>query len=254
LFGHAAFAPGAVKATYGTGSSLMTLTDRPLRSHYGLAATVGWAEPGRVRYALEGNITNTGGAVRWFGDFLGLGGGEAAAALAATVADAGGVYLVPAFAGLGAPHWDADARGLICGLTGASTAAHVARATLDSIAYQVADVFEAMRKDSGMELPALLADGGASCNDSLMQFQADILDRPVIRSASPDLSARGAAWLAGLATGFWQSLEQLAALKSETTRFEPAISRGRRGELLDGWRDALSRTMTASAAPAQAIG
>ena len=248
LFGHAAFSPGAVKATYGTGSSLMTLSEFPVTSNHGLATTIAWAEPGRVRYALEGNITCTGGALQWVGDFLGLaGGGEAAAALAATVPDSGGVYVVPAFAGLGAPHWDAAARGLVCGLTGASTAAHVARATLDSIAYQVADVFEAMRQDSGIALPALLADGGASRNDLLMQFQADILDRPVIRSASPDLSARGAAWLAGLAVGFWKSLDELSGLAEETRRFEPCMSRSRRREYLLGWRDALSRTRTARA-------
>jgi glycerol kinase len=247
LFGHAAFAPGAVKATYGTGSSLMTLVDSPIGSGHGLSTTIAWAESGRVRYALEGNITNTGGAVQWLADFLGLSGGaEGVAALAATVPDAGGAYLVPAFAGLGAPHWDADARGVVCGLTRGTTAAHVARATLDSIAYQVSDVFEALCQDAAISVPALFADGGASRNDLLMQFQADILGCPVIRSSSTDLSAIGAAWLAGLATGYWKSLEELEGLPRETARFEPKMADGRRAELIRGWRDALGRSMFAA--------
>jgi glycerol kinase len=246
LFGHAAFAPGAVKATYGTGSSLMSPLDRPVVSAHGLSTTVAWAQPGRIRYALEGNITNTGGAVQWLGDFLGLAGGaESVARLAAGVADSAGAYLVPAFAGLGAPHWDAGARGVLCGLTRGTTPAHVARATVDSIAYQVADVFQAMRQDAAMPLPALFADGGASRNGRLMQFQADILACPVIRSGSADLSAIGAAWLAGLAVGYWESLDELQRLPRATTRFEPAMRESRRAELLSGWRDALGRSRSA---------
>ena len=247
LFAHAAFAPGAVKATYGTGSSLMTLTDRPTVSFHGLSSTVAWSEPARVRYALEGNITNTGGAVQWLADLLSLdAGAQEAAVLAARVPDSGGVYLVPAFAGLGAPHWDAGARGLLCGLTRGATAAHVARATLDSIAYQVADVFDAMCRDAATPLPALFADGGASRNDALMQFQADILGRPVIRNDSADLSAIGAAWLAGLAVGFWKSPEELESLPRPTTRFEPQISDALRADLTAGWRDALRRSRSAA--------
>ena len=243
LFGHAAFGSGAVKATYGTGSSLMMPVDRVVTSRHGLSTTVAWAEPGRIRYALEGNITNTGGAVQWLAGFLGLPGGAGElAVLAASVPDAGGAYLVPAFAGLGAPHWDAGARGLLCGLTRGTTAAHVARATLDSIAYQVHDVFEAMRQDAALPLPALFADGGASRNDGLMQFQADILGAPVIRSSSADLSAIGAAWLAGLAIGYWKSLEELERLPRPTARFEPGMSEARRHELIGGWRDALGRS------------
>ncbi|WP_321475820.1 glycerol kinase GlpK [uncultured Paludibaculum sp.] len=243
LFGHAAFAPGAVKATYGTGSSLMTPIDRAAVSSHGLSTTVAWADAARVRYALEGNITNTGGTVQWLAAFLGLpGGAEEVAALAATVPDSAGAYLVPAFAGLGAPHWDADARGLLCGLTRGTTTAHAARAAVDSIAYQVHDVFEAMRQDADLPIPALFADGGASRNHRLMQFQADILDCPVIRSSSPDLSAIGAAWLAGLATGFWKSLEELESLPRATTRFEPQMPESLRGTLLDGWRNALLRS------------
>lgn len=242
LFGHAAFAPGAVKATYGTGSSLMTRVDTPVRSSRGLSSTIAWSEPAGVRYALEGNITNTGGAVQWLSEFLSLAGGAAeVAAMAASVPDSGGVYLVPAFAGLGAPHWDANARGVLCGLTRGATAAHAARATLESIAYQVRDVFEAMRQDAALAAPALFADGGASANGLLMQFQADILGCPVIRSESADLSALGAAWLAGLATGYWTSLDELERLPRATARFEPQMSEQRRAGLLAGWQDALRR-------------
>lgn len=248
LFGHAAFAPGAVKATYGTGSSLMTLVDAPVLSRHGLSSTVAWARGGRVWHALEGNITNTGGAIQWLGEFLGLAyGAEDVARLATTVPDSGGAYLVPAFAGLGAPHWDADARAVLCGLTRGSTAAHAARAAVDSIAYQVADVFEALRLDAGIELPALLADGGASRNDGLMQFQADIIGRPVVRSSSADLSAIGAGWLAGLAAGFWGSLGELAALPRPTERFEPSMPASRRERLLAGWRNALARARSVRA-------
>lgn len=243
LFGHAAFVPGAVKATYGTGSSLMSPTETPVASSHGLSTTVAWAEPARVRYALEGNITNTGGSVQWIASFLGLGGGaNEVAALAAGVPDSAGVYLVPAFAGLGAPHWDANARGILCGLTRGTTTAHAARAAIDSIAFQVRDVFEAMRLDAAIPLPALYADGGASRNESLMQLQADLLDCPVIRSSSPDLSAVGAAWLAGLAAGFWSSIKELERLPRQTTRFEPHMLASQRERLLQGWSDALSRS------------
>jgi glycerol kinase len=244
LFGHAAFNSGAVKATYGTGSSLMTAIERPVQSQHGLATTVAWAETSRVRYALEGNITNTGGTVQWLSGFLGLRGAEELALLASSVSDSEGVYLVPAFAGLGAPHWDSGARGLIFGLTRGACPAHVARAAIESIAYQIRDVFEAMGQDSGMPHRVLYADGGASCNDLLMQFQADILDCPVIRSSSADLSAIGAAWLAGLAVGYWKSVEELEALPRITARFEPAMPAGRRGELIRGWIDALARSRT----------
>jgi glycerol kinase len=198
-----------------------------------------------VRYALEGNITNTGGAVQWVATLLGVDSAEEVAALAASVPDSGGVYMVPAFAGLGAPHWDADARGLVCGLTRGASRAHVARAAIEAIAYQIHDVFEAMRQDAGIPLPALHADGGASRNDSLMQFQADILSCPVIRSSSPDISAIGAAWLAGLAVGYWQSQEELQSLPRTTTRFNPSMSQERRTELTLGWSDALTRSKAA---------
>jgi len=186
LFGHAAFRPGAVKATYGTGSSLMTLLEAPVLSRAGLSTTVAWGLADRTWYALEGNITVTGGAVDWLGQVLGLDDpAQSVANLAATTPASGGVYLVPAFAGLGAPHWDPDARGLVCGLTQGTSAAHIARATIESIAYQVRDVFDAMREASPVALPELLADGGASANDMLMQFQADLLGCPVVAAARP---------------------------------------------------------------------
>jgi glycerol kinase len=267
LFGHAAFDPGRVKATYGTGSSLMTPVETPLASRYGLSTTVAWALPDKVSYALEGNITVTGGAVDWLGHFLSLAEPATGVAdLARTVADSGGVYLVPAFAGLGAPYWDAEARGLLCGLTRGTTPAHVARATVESIAYQVRDVFDAMRADAGAPsvlLPdagapsvllldavapsVLLADGGASRNDALMQFQADILGCAVERNDSTDLSARGAAWLAGLAVGVWPSTDALSALPRTVTRFEPRMAGAERDALYSGWCDAVSRARVRTA-------
>jgi glycerol kinase len=245
LVGHAAFAPGAVKATYGTGSSLMSPLANVVLSSHGLSTTVAWSEPSRVRYALEGNITNTGGAVQWLAGLLRASGAEEIASLAATVPDPGGTYLVPAFAGLGAPHWDAGARAVISGLTRGTTPAHLAKAAIESIAYQVHDVFEAMQQDAGFPLPTLFADGGASRNRELMQFQADMLQTPVIRSECADLSAIGAALLAGLATGFWKSLSELEALPRRYTRFEPDMNASRRDELLSGWRDAVRRARSA---------
>jgi glycerol kinase len=247
LFGHAIFSPGAVKATYGTGSSLMTATAEPVESTGGLSATVGWSRAEQTMYALEGNITVTGGAVQWLGEFLGLPDAAAGVAeLASTVADTDGVYMVPAFAGLGAPHWNAGARGLITGLTRGTTAAHVARATVESIAYQVRDVFDAMEHDCEHALPVLLADGGASRNDFLMQFQADILNRPVERSASSDVSAMGAAWLAGLAAGVWRSLDELAALPRPERRFEPKMSETERARRYDGWLETIGAHFSAA--------
>jgi glycerol kinase len=244
LFGHAAFEPGRVKATYGTGSSLMTPLPAPVPSRHGLSTTVAWALPAGTTFALEGNVTVTGGAVDWVGGLLGLPGRAAGVAtLAATVADTGGVYLVPALAGLGAPYWDADARGLLCGATRGTTAAHLARAAIESIAFQVRDVFDAMRED-GAAATTLLADGGASANDVLMQFQADILGHPVVRSDSADLSAQGAAWLAGLAVGVWPSLAALEELPSPVTRFEPRMPDGERATRYAGWLDAVGRART----------
>ena len=240
LFGHAAFAPGQVKATYGTGSSLMTVVPVPVRSRHGLSSTVAWSLGGAVQHALEGNITVTGSAVDWIGQILGLDSSSRAAGLASGVDETGGVYFVPALAGLGAPYWDPSARGVISGLSRGTTAAHLARASVESIAYQIRDVFDAMCEDAGAP-SALLADGGAAQNDSLMQFQADILGVPVVRAGSAHVSALGAAWLAGLAVGMWHDLGELSRLPRSMSRFEPAMSGDQRQNLYAGWRDAVHR-------------
>ncbi len=251
LFGHAGFRRGAIKATYGTGSSLMTPTPRPILSERGLSTTVAWAmaeaagqAAHRVTYALEGNISVTGAAVQWLGDLLGLANpAEDVARLAAQTDDTEGVYFVPAFVGLGAPHWQQSARGLITGLTRGSGPAQLARATVDSIAYQVQDVFEAMQAEAGTALEFLLADGGASRNDHLMQFQADILGVPVLRSTSADVSALGAVYLAGLVRGVWSSLEEISALPRKHDRFEPQFEAERRAVLISGWQQAIAQAM-----------
>jgi len=242
LFGHGAPTPGAIKATYGTGSSLMTTTPGLVRSTRGLSSTVAWARAD-VTYALEGNISATGAAVQWTGELLGLSGAEEVDALAAEVDDSGGVYLVPAFVGLGAPHWNQSARGLLCGITRGTRRAHVARAALEGIAYQIRDVFELMVAETGSEDPVLLADGGASRSDFLMQLQADILGCPVIRNLSTDLSALGAAYLAGLAIGTWKDDREIAELPRKVDRIEPCLPATARDAAYAGWKDALWRSM-----------
>jgi glycerol kinase len=247
LYGQAGFESGTVKATYGTGSSLMTLTAAPVISEQGLSTTIAWsidAASQKVSYALEGNISVTGAAVQWLGEFLSLPDpARDVARLASQAASNEGVYVVPAFVGLGAPHWNEAARGLMSGLTRGSTAVQVARATIESIAYQIRDVFDVMDAASPAGLSALLADGGGSSNDALMQFQADILGRPVSRCASQDVSAIGAAYLAGLAVGVWQSEAELAALPRQRDLFEPRIAADERGQLYDGWRQAVKRAL-----------
>lgn len=243
LYGHAS--PGAVKATYGTGSSLMCPTPTAIDSAHGISATIAWSrrdEDARaVTYALEGNIYATGAAAQWAGRLLGLAGPEEVAALAAEVDDTGGVYFVPAFAGLGAPHWLADARGLFSGITLGTGRAEIARAAVEAIAFQVCDVFQAMEADAGRQLAALLADGGASRNDRLMQFQANLIGRPVERSASPELSALGVAYLAGLTVGTWPDEDALTEIAPPHERFEPDMSAAKRDELYAGWQDAVAR-------------
>ncbi len=241
LFGHAGFEPGAIKATYGTGSSLMMPTPTRLASEAGLAATIAWGLDTTV-YALEGNINVTGAAVQWLADFVGLEGPAAVAQLAARTPSTDGIHLVPAFVGLGAPHWDDSARGLISGLTRGSTLAQLARAAIESIAYQVRDVFDAMQAASGGSLRVLMADGGVTRNEQLMQFQADILGVPVQRNDTAELSAMGAAYLAGLATGVWSSLDEIGALPRSVARFEPAMAAAERRRLYAGWQDAVART------------
>lgn len=242
LVGHGCYEAGTVKATYGTGSSLMMLIPGLVPDTKLLARTIAWSSPGDVRFALEGNIAMSGAAVQWAGEFLGLAHpAEDAAALAATVSDSAGVMLVPAMVGLGAPHWDAAARGVIANLERSHTAAHLARAAVDAIAFQVADVLEAMEGAAGVDLPVLLADGGATRNSLLMQMQADIIGRPVHRSAQEDLSARGAAMLAGMALGWWKSPAELAALPKDAEVFQPRMGAEQRERLRESWRLAVRR-------------
>jgi glycerol kinase len=249
MFGHGRYASGTVKATYGTGSSLMALTSGLAADTPALARTVAWSISGQTRFALEGNIAMTGSAVQWVGEFLHLENpAKQAASLAETVNDADGVYFVPAMVGLGAPHWDAAARGAISGLGRSHAAAHLARAAVDAIAYQVADVFDAMQEASSMAFAALHADGGATRNHALMQFQADILGVPILRSSNEELSAIGASWLAGLALGWWAGLSEIEALPLESDRFTPTMEVRERNRLYTGWRTAVKRArLTAEA-------
>ncbi len=242
LVGHGCYQPGTVKATYGTGSSLMMLTPELVTEAKRLARTVAWSSENGAHFALEGNIAMSGAAVQWVGEFLGLAHPvEDAATLAATVPDAAGLILVPAMVGLGAPYWDSAARGLVTNIERSHTAAHLARAAVDAIAFQVADVLEAMETAAHVTLPVLLADGGATRNDVLMQTQADVLGRPVHRSAQEDLSARGAALLGGLTLGWWRSLDDLAALPKSVQPFEPCMSQADRERLRGAWRLAVDR-------------
>ncbi len=242
LYGQAGFKPGSLKATYGTGSSLMTPAAQPIISENGLSTTIAWARE-KVTYALEGNIYATGAAVQWIGRLLGLDDpGAGVEKLARTVAGADGVYFVPALVGLGAPHWKESVRGLIMGLTSGTGVGQLARATLESIAYQVRDVFDVMQAESGAPLQTLLADGGASRNDLLMQFQADIVNCPVLRSTSTDISSLGATFLAGLAVGLWTSEAELEELIPPRDRFEPQMSPRQREALYAGWLEAVART------------
>ena len=243
LFGQACFRPGLAKNTYGTGSFLlMNVGSECLESRHGMLSTVAWDLGGELTYALEGAVFITGAAVQWLRDGLGI--IESAAeteTLAESVPDNAGVYFVPAFVGLGAPHWDMYARGAIVGLTGGVTRAHLARATLEAIAYQTRDVLEAMQADSSREVPVLRVDGGGTANGFLMQFQADQLGLPVETSAVQETTARGAAFLAGLAVGFWPSLDAIAELATAGRRFEPRMDPAERDRLHGGWLRALER-------------
>jgi len=242
LFGQGGHHPGSIKATYGTGSSLMMPMARPVISQRGLSTTVAWGTD-RVTYALEGNIAATGAAVQWVADLLGLDDFGRIAELALEVDDSDGVVLVPAFVGLGAPHWRQEARGILTGLTRGAGAAHVARAALESIAFQVGDVFTAMAAEAGAPLAQLLADGGASRNDWLLQFQADLLGTRVVRDDAGEVSALGAAHLAGLAVGVWASEADLAALPCATTTFEPRMAAEERARRRDGWQRAVAQCL-----------
>ena len=244
LFGQQCTRSGMVKNTYGTGCFMLMHTGtRPVDSHNRLLTTVAWKIGETVEYALEGSVFIAGAAVQWLRDGLGIirTSGDVEA-LARSVVDTGGVYLVPAFAGLGAPYWDPHARGTIVGMSRGTTAAHIARATLDSIAYQTADVLEAMHADSGIAVTELRVDGGATQNDLLMQFQADVLGVPVVRPKIYETTALGAAYLAGLAVGFWKNTDALAAQWQLDRRFEPAMSSVRRAALKAGWIKAVKRS------------
>lgn len=221
----------------------MMPTHSPVFSSHGLSTSVAWGYGGTT-YALEGNIYVTGAGVQWLYQFLGMKTPEEIEALAKQVSGNDGLYFVPALVGLGAPYWDANAQGLLVGITRGTTAGHAARAALEAIAYQIQDVFAAMQSDSGQPLTQLMADGGATRNNFLMQFQADILGIPVVRSRASDLSALGAAYLAGLATGVWKSLDEVSALSRPHDRFEPQMAASQRASLLDGWNQAVRRALS----------
>lgn len=244
LFGQACTAPGLVKNTYGTGCfMLMNTGTKPITSEHNLLTTIAWRLNGKTEYALEGSIFIAGAVVQWLRDGLGIiQSSSEIEALAAQVPDTGGLYLVPAFAGLGAPHWDQYARGILIGLTRGSTKAHIARAALEGIAYQVADVLHAMQQDAGIKLKELRVDGGASANNLLMQFQADVLGVPVVRPRVTETTALGAAYLAGLAVGYWQSQKDIASQWQMDRRFTPQTTPAVRRRLHAGWTRALERS------------
>jgi len=241
-FGQACYDKGMVKNTYGTGCfMLMHAGYVPPVSRNRLLATIGWKVDGRVDYMIEGSVFMGGATVQWLRDGLGIiKHSNEVEPLAMSVTDSGGVMLVPAFVGLGAPHWDPYARGTIVGMTRGTTAAHVARAALEAIAYQSAELLEAMQKDAACPVTEVRADGGAARNDLLMQFQADLLGVPVVRPKVTETTALGAAYLAGLATGFWSSREEIAALWRAERRFEPGMPAERRAALMTRWARAVA--------------
>ena len=241
LFGQRCVRPGLTKNTYGTGCFMLQNTGpHAVPSSNRLVTTVAWTIKDKTEYALEGSVFVGGAVVQWLRDGLGvIRGSSEVEALAKSVADNGGVYFVPAFVGLGAPHWDSYARGSIFGLTRGSTAGHLARAALESIAYQVADLLDAMRRDAGHPVEELRVDGGASANDSLMQFQCDLLRVPVVRPAATETTALGAAYLAGLGVGFWKSIPETTA---KARRFEPKMPESQAAALRQRWNQAVARS------------
>lgn len=241
LFGQTCFGRGEVKNTYGTGGfMLMNTGTAPVNSHNGLVTTIAWGVDDKVEYALEGSIFVAGAAVQWLRDELGLIRDAAESeVLAKSVPDANGCYVVPAFVGLGAPYWDQYARGAIVGLTRGVNRNHIVRATLESIAYQVNDVLMAMQEDSGMPITSLRVDGGACDNDFLMQFQADILNTSVVRPYCIETTAMGAAYLAGLAVGYWRSKEEILSNHVIAAEFKPQMGQAKRESLLQGWHNAV---------------
>jgi glycerol kinase len=243
LFGQACFTPGMVKNTYGTGCfMLMNTGEKPALSEKGLLTTIAWGVGGKVEYALEGSIFVAGAAIQWLRDSLRvIYDARDSEYFATQVPDTHGVYLVPAFVGLGAPYWDMYARGAIVGLTRGANRNHIIRATLESIAYQTRDVLELMRSECGIDLCELRVDGGACANNFLMQFQSDILDVPVERPEIIETTALGAAYLAGLATGFWNDQATISEKRKVNRRFEPAMDAKQRQTLYDRWKRAVER-------------
>lgn len=244
LFGQMCLEPGLLKNTYGTGSFLMFNTgEKPITSENNLLTTIAWKINGEVTYALEGSIFIAGAVVQWLRDGLGIiESSEDVEELALTEKDNGGVYLVPAFAGLGAPHWNQKARGAMYGLTRGATAGHIARAALEGIAFQVKDVIDAMEADSEIEIKELRVDGGASVNKTLMQFQSDMLGIPIVRPKVTETTALGAAYLAGLAVGFWKSTDELKKKWEVDARFDPKMNSSEKERLLRKWKQAVEKS------------
>lgn len=244
LFGQACWSPGEAKNTYGTGCFLLMNTGtKPVFSQNGLVTTIAWGLGGEVQYALEGSIFVAGAAIQWLRDELRLLDSAADSEyMAQKVPDTNGCYVVPAFTGLGAPHWDAYARGAIVGLTRGVNKNHIIRATLDSLTYQTNDVLQAMRADAGVELAALKADGGASANNYLMQTQADIIQAPVLRPRCVETTAMGAAYLAGLAVGFWRSCQEILGIWELDRVFQPELAMQERNRRIQGWNQAVRST------------
>lgn len=243
LFGQGCFAKGDAKNTYGTGGFLLMNTgSEPVSSKNGLLTTIAWGIDGEVSYALEGSVFVEGAAIQWLRDELRIiDSAPASEALAESVADTGGVYVVPAFVGLGAPYWDPYARGIVYGITRGTGRAHITRATLESMAYQICDLVGAMEADAGTKLSKLRVDGGASANNFLMQFQSDVLASAVQRPVCVETTSMGAAYLAGLATGFWKDKADIIANWQEDRLFTPAMDGAEREKLLTGWHDAVRR-------------
>lgn len=246
LFGQCCFEPGQAKSTYGTGCFLLMHTgNEPCQSHNGLVSTIAASAPeaNHIEYALEGSVFAAGSLIQWLCEELGLLSSPAEAErLAHSVGDTGGAYVVPAFTGLGAPYWDADARGAIYGLTRGTHKAHIARAALEALAYQVHDLVEAMEADAQKKMTLLNVDGGASVNDFLMQFQSDILDIDLMRPEQPESTAIGAAFLAGLRTGFWRDVDEVCSLRIADEVFTPCMNDQRKERLIAGWHEAVART------------
>ncbi|MBO5983452.1 MAG: glycerol kinase GlpK, partial [Rikenellaceae bacterium] len=245
LFGQMCVEPGAVKNTYGTGCFLlMNSGEKPIDSKNNLLTTVAWKIGDKVNYALEGSIFVGGSVVQWLRDGLGvISSSSEVEALAESVPDTGGVYFVPALTGLAAPYWDQYARGSISGISRGTTAAHIARAALEGIAYQTLDIVDAMQRDAGIELKELKVDGGAARNNLLMQFQSDILNTRVIRPEVTETTALGAAYLAGLAVGYWSSLDEIRKQWQAEREFAPTTDRESVKVAVDGWHDAVRRTL-----------